>query len=504
MFIVTAKEMYDIDDYTKHEIGFNNLLMENAGRAVSDKIRDKVKKTDAILILVGAGNNGGDGYVIARTLLNLDYQVTVIQIGQDEKLTEETHVHKQLYLNCGGTLHQFHQGLDMIKLITSHPIIIDAMLGIGIKGYLKEPFKSIVVELNNQPNYIISVDVPTGLPSDEVVDEFMAVEADYTVIIGAPKLSAFLEMTSLYYGDIDIVSIGHPRQAFAMYEKRMLWTAKDVERTMPMRDLNSHKGDHGRGLVIGGSDLMPGALALTVRAAVKSGAGLITAATTEKVIDRVASITPEVMYMELEDEAGYIIDDNHLILDSFDAIAIGVGMGRTTKTSNVFGALISRIQSPLVIDADGLYHLKPYLEAIKQINTPVILTPHPGEMAHLADIPLVELKKRPFHYTLEFAKKYNVYIILKGRFTIITSPSGEQAVNISGNPGLAKGGSGDVLTGVVLATLMQRLNMFHALCNACFIHGQAADLQIEADHSYYDLSAMDVIKGLSQVYRTLL
>lgn len=501
MFIITAKEMYAIDDYTKNEIGFKNLLMENAGRAVSDNIRKKVKETDAILIFTGTGNNGGDGYVIARTLLNLNYQVAVIQVGQDERLTEETYFHKHLYLNCGGTLHKYDQDFDIGELISNYDIIVDAMLGIGIKGYLKEPFKSIVSLLNNNSNYVISVDLPTGLPSDEVEGEFIAIEADYTIIIGAPKPSAYLEMTSIYYGDSDIVSIGHPQQAFEMYGNRLVWTTKDVHRTMPRRHLNSHKGQHGRGLVVGGNDSMPGALALATRAAVKSGAGLMTAATTEKVIDRVASITPEVMYVELEDEAGYIIDETSLNLDQFDAIAVGVGIGRTTKTNKVFGALLKRVQSPLIIDADGLYHLKFYLEEIKQMNTPIIITPHPGEMAHLIDIPLVEIKKRPFYYAQEFAKKYNVYVILKGRFTIITSPFGMQAVNTSGNPGLAKGGSGDVLTGIVLATIMQGENIFHALCNSCFIHGQAADFQVENTHSYYDLSAMDVIDGLSQVYR---
>jgi len=496
--------MYDIDHFTKEEIGFKNLLMENAGRAVCEKIYSKSTRTDKLLIFVGTGNNGGDGFVIARTLLNQKYHVTVLQTGSDEKMTEETLFHKQLFLNCGGTVIPIGGGIDVKRIITSHDIVVDAMLGIGAKGRLREPLASIVSLVNEFAKYIISVDIPTGLPSDEGEGDFLSVKADYTVVIGAPKISTFLEHTAPYYGKWDTVSIGYPPKAFEKFVRRHVYTAGNFETNMPRRKANSHKGSHGKGLIIGGSDDMPGSLAMTVKASLKAGAGLIKAATTEKVINRIAAFTPEATYTTLSDVNGLISTEHFPSLKGYDAIAMGIGMGRGEETSVFLKTVIDQALCPIVIDADGLFHLKSHIEELAQIKQPIIITPHPGEMARLLGIPVSKLMESPFNYSLQFAKTHHIYVVLKGRFTIITTPYGEQAVNITGNPGLAKGGSGDVLTGIILAMVMQEMSIFHALCNACFIHGMSADLQVKEKHSHYDLTATDVMDGLSKVFRAFL
>lgn len=504
MFIVTAKEMYDIDRYTKQELGFNHLLMENAGRAVCDKLYSKITKADKIIVFAGTGNNGGDGYVIARTLMNEGFQVTVAQVGQDEKMTEETFFHKQLFLNCDGSLVQYDEKTNIAELVSSHNVLIDALLGVGVKGRLREPIASIVADINHVANHIISVDLPSGLPADEEV-EFISVKADYTIMIGAAKVSAFLQHTAPYYGKWDVVSIGYPQKAFEKYATRKLAGPEKFKASMPGRDPDSYKGSHGKGLVIGGSDNMPGALSMTVRAAIKSGSGLLTAATTEKVIDRMASVSPEAMYLTLAEQDGFISSENQLSLDGYDAIAFGIGMGRREETRLFLYHVLKQAQCPLIIDADGLTHVKPHLDRISQKKHPIIITPHFGEMANLMDININELIKKPFHYSARFARDNQVYIVLKGPYTIITSPTGKQAVNRTGNPGLAKGGSGDVLTGIILTMVMQQqLGVFDALCNACFIHGASADLQVDESYSYYDLTATDVIAGLSKAYRTFL
>lgn len=505
MFIVTAKEMYDIDRYTKQKLGFKNLLMENAGRAVCEKIYTQITKTDKIIVFSGTGNNGGDGYVVARTLINEGFQVTVVQVGQDEKMAEETYFHKQLFLNCDGSIIQCNEETNVSELVSKHDILVDALLGIGVKGRLREPIRTIVSKINQAARHVISVDLPSGLPADEEGTEFTSIKADYTIMIGAAKVSAFLQHTAPYYGKWDVVSIGYPEKAFKTYVSRRLAGSEKFKTSMPKRLFDAYKGNHGKGLVIGGSNNMPGAFSMTVRAAIKSGSGLLTAATTEKVIDRMAAVSPEAMYLTLAEQDGFISSESQLSLGGYDAIAFGIGMGREEGTRLFLYRVLRESECSLIIDADGLTHIKPYLDVIRQKTQPIIMTPHFGEMANLMDVSIKELIKKPFYYSFKFARDYQVYVVLKGRYTIITSPSGKQAVNRTGNPGLAKGGSGDVLTGITLTMVMQQdMDIFDALCNACFIHGASADIQVEEAHSTYDLTAADVIAGLSKAYRTFL
>src|SRR5699024_383853 len=489
---VTAKEMYDIDAYTMYDIGYGNLLMENAGRAVSEKVQKQAKKDDQIVVLVGGGNNGGDGYVIARTLLNQSYNVEVIQVVSDAKLTDATRFHKNLFTKCDGHVRMIDQIANVEDILQTADIVVDAITGIGVKGKLRAPLADVVSELNASARFIIAVDIPSGLPADEGIDDFIAVKADYTVIIGAPKLSLFLSETAGYYGTWDVVAIGHPPKAWQQFSSRFVISSDDFRQTMPKRSLDAHKGDHGSGLVIGGSDDMPGALAMTVKAALRTGAGLITAGSTNTAIDRVAPQCQEAMYTTLVDQNGYHSNANDLSLDRYDALVVGVGIGRHRKTKRFVMDIVRKATCPLIIDADGLYHIQSDLEVIKKRHAPTIITPHPGEMARLLGITVPELLAAPFYYAHMFAEMYQVYVVLKGRYTIVTEPSGKQAVNTTGNPGLAKGGSGDVLAGIMLAMIMQKQSIFQALCNACFLHGMSADLLVARNHSHYDLIPQDV------------
>ncbi|MFU0789217.1 bifunctional ADP-dependent NAD(P)H-hydrate dehydratase/NAD(P)H-hydrate epimerase [Virgibacillus proomii] len=503
MYIVTAKEMYDIDHFAMHTIGLDGkLLMENAGRAVAEKVTRKISKEDKICVLVGAGNNGGDGFVIARTLLDDAYDVNVLQIVPDEKITGDAHYHKQVYENCGGTLLKF-AGED-VRAIKEANVLIDAMIGIGVDGDLREPFASLVPFINKQKQkLIISVDIPSGLPANEGVEAYTAIKADHTIIIGAPKLSVFLNDTFSYYGSWEVVSIGLPTLAFKQHTTKSVWNLKDVKRSLPKREPNDHKGKHGKGIIIGGCIGMPGALSMSIRAALRAGAGLITGATSEKVIQAVAANCVEAMYMVLSEKNGFLDNQANLILSGYHAVAIGMGIGRRTWTGELVQNVIDNANCPLIIDADGLYHLSQALSKLKERDQPTVITPHPGEMAMLLGVSIQELLQNPFRYASEFAKEYRTYVVLKGQYTMITSPDGKQAVNQTGNPGLSKGGSGDVLTGIILAMIMQKQDLFQALCNACFIHGLSADLLVIQQHSEHDLLASDVINGISAAYRMI-
>ncbi|GAA0431619.1 NAD(P)H-hydrate dehydratase [Lentibacillus halophilus] len=503
MYIVTAEEMYDMDNGAMNKVGLDGkLLMENAGRAIAAVIKERVKNTDVIRIFAGGGNNGGDGFVIGRTLLDDGYDVTVYQVVPDEKLTGDALYHKQRFERCGGIVSILQTSFEAGQLAGEADAVVDAIAGIGLNGRLREPLASMTADINEKASYVFSVDIPSGLPANEGWDDFDAIQANETIIAGYPKMSAFLERTAPYYGTWTVVSFGLPSVVTSNCSRRSVWTEEQFRHTMPKRKQYSHKGTHGKGLAAGGSAEMPGSIAMTASAALRSGAGLITAATVRSAIPTVASQCVEATYLALEETDGLLTCDRPISFDHYDAVAMGMGMGRHVEGRRFIQEALEKATTPLIIDADGLYHVKALLESLKRRWAPVILTPHLGEMAMLAGITVSELRQRPFAYAKTFAENYGVHLVLKGPFTIITSPDGCQTVTTVGNAGLAKGGSGDVLSGVILAMMMQDQSIMEALGNACFAHGKAADMLVSESHSMYDLIASDLLHEMVNVYRT--
>lgn len=501
MHIVTAKEMYDMDRYAMEEIGLDGrLLMENAGRAIADRIQPSISRDDSILVLVGKGNNGGDGFVIARTLKQRGYDVEVLQTASSSDIQGDAAYHRDLYLKMGYPLQEYENTDQLSKLFQTKRVWIDAMLGIGVKGKLRPPFHELVPWLNHFHPYLISVDLPSGMPADEGVEVDQAIQADRTIVIQYPKTTAFVQHTAPFYGAWETVDIGLPYRDPG--NKRERWGLQDVKSSLPPRDPFSHKGTHGKGLVIGGSMEMPGSIAMTARAALRAGSGLLTIATVKEAIAAIAPTVLEATYLPLEAKDGRIAKANELDCSS-DAIAIGMGMGRHEDAQSLLLVVLENASGDVLIDADGIYALKEYLPLLAKRKANTILTPHPGEMAHLVGMSISEVLSRPFSITREFAVTHEVFVVFKSAFTIISTPSGDQWVTDTGNPGLAKGGSGDVLSGILLAMLMQSQTVQEALCNGTWIHGYSADVLVENDHSTYDLVATDLLNGLSSVYRTL-
>lgn len=507
MYIVTAEEMYDIDRYTMEQVGFDDrLLMENAGRAVCARVKSSITKADHISVFAGAGNNGGDGFVIARTLLTKGYHVTVVQVVSNEKVSGAALYHKNLFCKCSGSILVTRKPSDVREVVQQSDIVIDAILGIGTKGKLREPLNKVVATINDAAPYIISVDIPSGLPADEGEVDFETVQANHTIVIGLPKMSAFLQHTAPYYGKWEAVSIGLPLAALKPHKTRKVWSGEHFQSTMPRRMSGSHKGNHGKGLVVGGSAEFPGSIVMTAKAALKAGAGLITAATTEKVKQVIASHCPETTYLTLSETNGSLNGNHGILFENYDAVVLGMGLGRKQVTETLVTDTMEKAMCTLILDADGLYHIKSKHHLLQKRTHPTVITPHPGEMGMLLDVSVKRLLEKPFFYSKMFAEKYQIYVVLKGEYTIITSPDGKQAVNVVGNPGLAKGGTGDVLSGIILSMVMQRDNqdLFAALCNACFVHGKAADILVAETHSVYDLMASDVIEGIKKVYGAFL
>ncbi|MFD1067126.1 NAD(P)H-hydrate dehydratase [Oceanobacillus locisalsi] len=502
MYIVTAEEMYKVDRETISTIGLDGkILMENAGREASKEVEKRITKEETIVILIGSGNNGGDGFVIARILSEAGYQVKAIQVAPNEKITGDAAYHKEVYRQFGGQVERYDE--DIIDTVLQEAdVIIDAMLGIGVRGPLRGDILTVTRQVNQQNAYVISIDIPSGLPADEGSADFQAVEADATIMIGAVKQSAVCQHTSSYYGEWIVADIGFPEKLFQAHTQRRLWTTARFKESFPKREVNAHKGNHGRGLIIGGSDPMPGSVLMTTKAALRTGSGLLTTASVKNVISMIAGNNPEAMYIAVPEADGCIAGINHIDLSDYDAVAVGIGLGRKEATAKaIFPALLT-FEGPVILDADGLYHLKSYLTDFESRQAPLIVTPHPGELAALMDISVPELLIEPFRYSAAFAKRYHCYLVLKGKHTIITDPDGNQTVESSGNPGLAKGGSGDVLTGMILAMVMQSETIFAGINNACFLHGKSADLLVQEKHSEQDLLAGDVIQGIPEAIRT--
>ncbi|GAA4074984.1 NAD(P)H-hydrate dehydratase [Amphibacillus indicireducens] len=496
---VTAKEMYDIDRKAINDYQLSGvLLMENAGRAIAEKIQAELTKDMKAVVLIGAGNNGGDGFVIARTLLNLGFQLDVIQLVADADIKGDAAEHKAILTKFNCPIIHVDQTALCQKLIHSADIIIDAMLGIGFKGRLKEPYRSVVEEVNTLETKVVAVDIPSGVPAETTNQPITAIKADLTYCIEAPKPSAFIERYASFYGKWEIVEIGLPSRLIEASSKEV-WTLEKVKQTLPRREQHSHKGSHGKGLIIGGTKTMPGAARLTANAALRSGAGLLTVATSQEALPVVASGVTEATFLDLDDEQIDLLAE----IKSFDAIAIGMGMGRSDQTQLIVDTVLTS-EKPVVVDADGLFYLKNRLSELKNRKAPTILTPHPGEMAMLIDQSIEQIKNNPFEIAKSFAVKHQLYLVLKGAYTIVTAPNGYQTINQTGNPALAKGGSGDCLAGIILAQVMQKGTIEASLANACYIHGLAADLAVEKDHSMIDFLATDLINFLPKAFRTCL
>ncbi|HET7657313.1 MAG TPA: NAD(P)H-hydrate dehydratase [Bacillales bacterium] len=496
MHVVTGKEMGEIDRVMMESIGLSGpMLMENAGQAVARKLLERLQPDDRIAVLIGSGNNGGDGFVVARVLLDKGYDAEAWLIPPRTKIKGDAKVHFELFERAGFQVWEYSQnknGLD--DRIDRYTVIVDAMLGTGVRGVARQPYKEWIERVNASGACVISVDLPSGVHADGGELEGPVIRADRTFTLQCPKLSALTYPSAEYYGEWELVDIGILQTVIEKTAPlRKLWQLKDVNRSFPRRSASSHKGSHGKGLLVAGSREMTGAAVLSAKAALRGGAGLLATAVPDIAHPIIASQVTEATYKICPSENGFFSGETPFDLQ-YDAIAVGPGMGREKGPLKVLETLLKEFEGPLVIDADGLFHLKELTSVLKQRNHETILTPHPGEMARLLDVSAQEVQASRFEAAKNFAVEYGVYLVLKGPYTIVTTPEGKQFVNSTGNPALAKGGTGDVLTGLILAFIMQHSCLQAAISNAVYLHGMAADRLVRNSHSSIDVTATDVIE----------
>ncbi|MCD2138610.1 NAD(P)H-hydrate dehydratase [Salinicoccus halitifaciens] len=493
MKVVTGEEMKAIDRYTIEKIGIDGtILMENAGRVAAKNIMKNFRR-QKVCVLIGSGNNGGDGFVIAKVLKENGYEVETCVIPETDKIKGDAEYHMNIYLNSGFSFTQYDK-----EIAESADLIVDTMLGTGITGEIRPPYKEIFRELNAMDNFIISIDLPSGVPADESPVPEYALKADHTLIIGLPKLSYYTYPARRYYGEAKLIHIGLPQKAIdeTVRSKRNVWTRKDTEKHWPVREDASHKGSHGKVGIIAGSANMPGAAVLTTAAAVRSGAGLTQLNTHKDIFGTLVNHIPEATLFNRE-------GDLEAFIEGKDIIAIGPGLGVNEETKRTVKYLLDRFEGPLVIDADGLSGLQDSKSKIRERTHPTIISPHPGEMARLIDSSPGEVNRKRFEISREMAVDYGMYVILKGPNTLVATPAGEIFINDTGNAGLAKGGSGDVLTGMLAAFLARYENPQHAISSAVFMHGFTADYLVERGAGTETITASDIIDNLQDTFAVI-
>lgn len=502
MRVLNAAQMREADRRTIEEIGIPSLvLMENAGRQVVAAMEavhgDLVEHT--VAVLCGRGNNGGDGFVVARTLLQRGVEVAVFLIGQVGDVRGDARTNIEILGRLGLTVVEIadSQAWELhFSEVAECTLIVDAIFGTGLNAPLTGLMETVVADVNQSGIPVIAIDLPSGLSADSHEPIGDSIIAETTVTLAAPKLSLVLPPAETRAGDIVIADIGIPFEIVEAVEGHRveLLTRSDMRALVTPREADTHKGDYGRVLIVSGSLGKTGAAHLAGVGALRSGAGLLTIATPSTCLPIVASMAPEYMTLPLDENPDGLDPDGveDLLGHAADVIAIGPGLGQASGTRTFIQALVDRATVPLVIDADGLnaFAGEPDRLAGRE-GRDVVITPHPGEMARLVGMSIEDVQANRLEVARTFATTHHVYVVLKGHRTLIATPDGTVYINPTGNPGMATGGTGDVLCGMVAAWLAQLLDAEAACQLAVYLHGMAGDLA-KADEGETSMNASDL------------
>ncbi len=487
MYLVTASEMQQMDRQTIESFGIpGRVLMENAGlgatRVLLDQFDDIVNKN--VGVIAGRGNNGGDGFVIARYLAQKGSDVTVYLLAESAEVKGDAAANFKLLapLNVPVVEMPDEQSFLAHKTgILHQEIWIDALLGTGLKSDVKGYFKKIIEFINTLGKPVFSVDIPSGLNSDTGQICGACIRAQATATFAFAKTGHILFPGAEYTGYLKIIDIGIPDYiAKNIRPKQHLLTPERIRTAFRPRIHDAHKGTTGHVLVVSGSVGKTGAAAMTAISAMRAGAGLVTLAIPESLNPVLETQVLEAMTYPLPETENGIIGESSFnkimdLLSGKKCLAIGPGLGEAAETKKLVHRIIKESPVTIVLDADGLNNIAGSTEILKKAKAPLILTPHPGEMARLMDSTAGSILKNRINCAREFAQEFNVHLVLKGARTIIAHPDGNIFINPTGNPGMASGGMGDVLTGIIAGLAAQDLSPESATHAGVYLHGAAAD-----------------------------
>ena len=500
-------EKIAIDDYQMT----SRLLMENAGRSIFDYIRSIDQNFSKVIILCGLGNNGGDGFVLARQLYNKGIPFELFIIGDGEKIKGDAQLNlnilKKLDIDIN-TIEDKYKIRSLEQIIDKNDLIIDAILGIGIKGPVRELAKEVIEVINSLHNLVISVDLPSGVDSDTATIGNIAVEADATIALGLPKFGNILFPGANFNGNLVVGDVGiSAKIADAIKSETYIITEKLIKNYIPKRMADSHKGTYGKASVIAGSRGLSGAAILTCLAALNAGVGVIELFIPESIDLIISTKVVEIITRPLKESQNGIMDLSSISgilegIEKSDVVAIGPGCGNSNELFELVKRVINAYEKPVVIDADGLNALSKNIEILKESKSEIVLTPHLGEMSRLIKRPIEEIKKDKINIVKEFSKEYNVILVLKGARTVIGLPNGKIYINVNGNSGMSTAGSGDILTGIIASLIAQGLDPKKAALLGVFIHGYSGDL-VANEKGEYGMLAEDIVKSIGRAFKEL-
>jgi NAD(P)H-hydrate epimerase len=491
MKVLTSLQMKEIDRKTIEEIGIPGpVLMENAGLRIVDAIRSRfpVYEDEKIVIIAGKGNNGGDGLVVARHLFNQGCAPTVLLLAAREDVKGDAALNLRIAEKIGVKINEVQSLSDWRAqrvILARATLVIDAIFGTGLVKAAEGLYAVAIEDINRLKATKVSIDIPSGLSSDSYSLIGPCVKADLTVTLAAPKIAHVFPPAEEYVGELIVADISIPRFLFAddrlrleLVEKETLWPY------FRKRKRDSHKGSYGHLLIISGSLGKTGAALMAGKAALKMGAGLVTVATAAGCLPIIARSMMELMTEPLPETPEKTISaEAHPraveLLKSKDALLIGPGISTHPSTAKFVLSLLPRLKIPVVIDADGLNIISADPGILKKLSKPAVLTPHPGEFARLLGLPIGEIIDKKLELAPEFAKKYGVYLVLKGYRTLTATPKGEIFINPTGNPGMATAGSGDVLSGMIASEIVQEKDVLGATLAAIYVHGLCGDRVVE-------------------------
>ena len=510
MQMVTAAEMAAIDKRTSSEFGTPfGELMENAGTAVANFVRAQYPGAKRVLVLCGTGNNGGDGFVAARALLNAGVQVAVVLTGEEGRLKGAAADAFGLLDSTAIQITVLQDASELASMADGVDVIVDAVVGTGFQP----PLRGLLAQLRDAVNEIsvpiIAVDLPSGWDADSRSERSQtSFRADTVVTFTAPKPAhLFGHLTTGTFGPVVVAQIGTPDRAIQSGE-RLFWTGSSKALFEVPRPVDSNKGMYGHVLVVGGAAGKPGAPSMASLAALRFGAGLVTAAVARSIQQTVALITPELMTLPLQEDAQGSVSLSNAepeardrLLKKISVLAIGPGLGTEGGASEFVRKLVTETTLPVVIDADGLNAFHGKTDLLQGHGRTMVLTPHPGEMATLLGITTKEVQADRLNLARRFATEHGLTLVLKGRRTLVAHPDGTVAVNTTGNPAMAKGGSGDILSGIVAAALAQKPDDVAGAVNAAvYLHGLAADFAAQ-EQDEHTVLATDTVAHLSAAFR---
>ncbi len=509
MKIVTAAEMREIDRVTSERFAVPSLtLMENAGSAVADFVASQYPLAKRIGVICGKGNNGGDGFVAARKLHVAGREVRVLLLAEPSELRGDAAAMLGRLPTPPAVARSWEQlSHEPASKVFDADVLIDAILGTGFRPPIGALYAEAIATLNTSPAAVVAVDIPSGAVADLSGQQTGVVSrADAIVTFTVPRPAHIFGL--LTRGPTVVAPIGSPGEVIVSSLNLNVITAADIGRLVGPRDPTANKGSFGHVLVIGGSLGKAGSVAMAGMAALRAGAGLSTVATPKCVLATVAGFHPELMTEPLEEtEAGTIskraLGYGHVdaLAENKTVLAVGPGISRHPETVELVRAMVKKYRTPMVVDADALNAFEGRSAELNGNERSLVITPHPGEMARLAGISTAEVQRDRLNTARNFAREHELIVVLKGHRTLIAVPDGTVWVNTTGNPGMATGGTGDILTGMVAGLIAQNPGrVLDAVIAAVHLHGIAGDVARETmgEHS---MTATDLLNALPEAFR---